>query len=172
MHHDRGNVHYATTLEYYSSEELNASFVNKPISIAQFGTQIDYYLLDRIAIGSIAQIVLPRGERIIDGKGYPANTIGVGLGASLRIEVLNFSHHLFYVEIHRGMVFTADRFPPGGTQWNFMVKNGLGYTIHLSDKKYLLFGWRWMHISNGTGLVPTNPAYDGNGLYIGFKFAR
>ena len=172
MNHTRGNVHFVTSLEHYFSEELNASFVNKPISITQFGTQVDYYLLNRIAIGGASQITIPRGERIVDGKGLSANTLGLSLAGSLRIEVLNFSHHNFYIETQQGMLFTLDSFPPGGTVWNFMVKYGIGYTIHLNQNKYLNFGWRWVHVSNGTGLVPTNPAYDGNGIYLGFRFSK
>ncbi len=171
MHHLKGNIHYSTILEHSYSEE-NHPLWDKPISITQFGTLIDYYLLNRIAIGGAASVAIPRGERIVNGSSLSANTVGLAIAGSLRIEVLNLSHHSFYLDTQQGMIFTLHSFPPGGTHGNFMVKYGLGYTIHLSHKKYLSFGWRWMHISNGKGLVSSNPAYDGNGLFIGFKFAK
>lgn len=169
--HQKGNTHYSTILEHYFSENLHKNWNDKPISVTQFGTLVDYYVLDRIAVGAAGHVVIPRGERIVDNnQSLSANTVGLGLAGSVRIELLNLHYHNFYIETQQGMVFTLDSFPPGGTRWNFMVKYGLGYTIHLAEKKYLNFGWRWMHISNGTGFVPTNPAYDGNGIYLGFKF--
>lgn len=172
MAHEKGNVHYSTILEHYFSENLHHFWNDKPISITQFGAQIDKYIFDRIALGGAGHVTVTRGNRIVDNTSLSANTVGLGLAGSLRIELLNLSHHNFYIESQQGMVFTIDSFPPGGTPWNFIVKYGLGYTVHLSNKRYLNFGWRWMHISNGTGFVPTNPAYDGNGIYIGFKFAK
>ena len=172
MSHEKGNIHYGTLLEHYFSEELNPSFVHKPISITQFGTQVDYYLVARLAVGGVLQFTLPRGERVVDGKGMSANTFGTSTLGSVRLELLNLTNHNFYIETQQGMVFTLEPFPPGGTRWNFLVKYGFGYCINLAAKRYLQFGWRWIHISNGTGLVPTNPAYDGSGIYIGFRFAK
>ena len=173
MKHSRGNVHYSSILEHYFSENIHKSWNDKPISVTQFGTLVDYYIFDRIALGGAAHIIIPRGERILDNnRSLSANTLGLGLAGSLRIDVLNLNHHSFYIETQYGMAFTLKSFPPEGTPWNFMVKYGLGYTIHLSSGRFLNFGWRWMHISNGTGFVTTNPAYDGNGIYIGFKFAK
>ena len=173
MYHSRGNVHYSTVLEHYFSENLHKDWNDKPISVTQFGSLVDYYVLSRVAIGATGLVTIPRGERIVDdNRSLSANTVGVSLAGSLRLELLNLNHHTFYVDTQQGMIFTVDSFPPGGTVWNFMVKYGIGYTVHLSNKKYLSFGWRWMHISNGTGFVPTNPAYDGNGIYLGFKFVK
>lgn len=172
MFHNRGSVHYSSTLEHYFSEELNPSFIHKPISVTQFGAQIDYYILNRIALGGSAQLTIPRGERVVDGKGISANTVGTSFMGSLRVEVLNLTHHNFYIETQQGMIFTLDPFPPEGTSWNFLVKYGLGYCVKFSGTKFLCFGWRWAHISNGMGLVSNNPAYDGNGFYIAFKFVR
>ena len=172
MNHTKSNIHYVTTLEHYFSENLTHYLNDKPISITQLNTTADYYLFNRLAIGGNLLVSIPRGEYVKDFVGQSANTVGIGIAGSLRWELLNLLHHNFYIETAQGMLFTANDFPPGGTPWNFSVRYGLGYTVHLSDNRYLVFGWRWMHISNGTGLVPTNPAYDGNGIYIGFKFSK
>ncbi|MCB9069703.1 MAG: hypothetical protein H6629_18120 [Calditrichae bacterium] len=49
----------------------------------------------------------------------------------------------------------------------------MGWQKHyreLNDKTQLIFGYRWQHFSNGTGIVPTNPSYNGNGIFLGFRF--
>lgn len=167
MNHTRGNVHFLTTLEHYSSEDND-----KPISITQINTEVSYYLLHRLSVGGNLHFSIPRGSRYINFIEHNANTFGAGFAGSLRWEAINFSHHNFYLETSYGVLYTLEEFPPGGTNWNFSSRYGLGYNIHLSKNRYLFFGWRWMHISNGTGLVPGNPAYDGNGLYLGFKFSK
>ncbi|MCE7991304.1 MAG: hypothetical protein HEP71_04960 [Roseivirga sp.] len=167
MHHGRGNVHFLTTLEHYLSEEND-----KPISITQLNTEVSGYILDKLSIGGSLSLSIPRGNRYIIFEEFESNTIGLGVTGFARYELLNFHHHNFYLETGYGMLFTAAPFPYGGTHWNFTVRYGMGYNVRLNSGQYLLFGWRWMHISNGTGFVPTNPAYDGNGIYVGFKFVK
>ena len=172
MSHTKGEVHFESTLEHYFSENLTNWLNDKPISITQFNTTASKYILNRLSLNGNAFLSIIRGERIVDLVGQNANTLGGGISGGMRWEIINFSHHNFYIETYQGMIFTFDDFPPGGTSWNFMVRYGLGYNIHLSNKRYLYFGWRWIHISNGKGLIPENPAYDGNGLFIGFKFVK
>lgn len=172
MNHLKGNIHHETTLEHYFGENSVDVFGDRPISLSQFNTTISRYLLNRFSISGNAFFSIIRGERNIDFITESANTVGTGFSGGIRWEVLNFSHHNFYIETYRGLIFTLDDFPPKGTPINFLVRYGLGYTIHLSDNRYMFFGWRWIHVSNGTGLVHGNPSYDGNGLFLGFKFSK
>ena len=172
MHHTRGNIHYATILEHFSIEQNIHGSDIRTASVTQINAQADCYLFHRIALSGTLFLSIPRGEHVIESVEYSANTIGAGLSGGIRIELLNLSYHNFYVEGYEGMIFTKDAFPPKGTPWNFIARFGFGYTVNLAEKRYLIFGWRWMHISNGTGFVPSNPSYDGNGLYIGFKFTQ
>lgn len=172
MYHTKGNVHYETTLEHYFSENLEHWLNDKPISITQLNTTLSKYVLDRLSINGNMFLTITRGDRIDNFMAREANTFGGGLSGGLRFEILNFSYHNLYIETLQGMIFTVEDFPPGGTPWNFMVRYGIGYNVQLADKRFISFGWRWMHISNGTGLVPSNPAIDANGLFISFKFAR
>lgn len=167
MQHTRGKTHFLTTLEHYQSEEND-----KPISITQLNTEVSHYAFNRLSIGAGLSLSIPRGSRYIIFEEFESNTAGLGITGFGRYELINFQHHNFYLEAGYGMLFTADPFPYGGTHWNFTVRYGLGYNVRLNSGQYLLFGWRWMHISNGTGFVPTNPAYDGNGIYLGFKFVK
>ena len=57
-------------------------------------------------------------------------------------------------------------FPAGGDWYDFMLRVGpsLGYRIDSSWS--VAAGVRWMHVSNGQGLTPKNPSYEGRGLVL------
>ncbi len=167
MRHSKGNVHYHSTLEHYTSENND-----KPISVTQLNTEASKYVFNRLSVSGNVMIAFMRGSRIIAFQERRAHTVGAGFSGWVRWEVANFDHHNFFIEVGHGMLFTLREFPPGGTKWNFSIRRGFGFNVHLKDNRYLTFGWRWMHLSNGRGFIPENPAYEGNGLYIGFKFAK
>ena len=43
-------------------------------------------------------------------------------------------------------------------------------TVRIHDDAHAIFGMRRFHLSNGKGLVPENPSYDGIGGYVGVVF--
>ncbi len=165
MNNYRKCVQTTTSFEYVTSEEID-----RHISIGFVNTEISYYLLNRFSIGGNLFLMLPRGERVINWEVYEANTFGGGFAGSVRWEFINIVQHNLFVESSIGMAFTLKSFPPKGTPYNFIPRLGFGSNIKLSNTTQLTFGYRWTHISNGTGMVLTNPSFNGNGLFLGFKF--
>lgn len=163
----KGTTHYLTTLEHFQSEEND-----KPISIAVFNAEMSHYVVNRLSMGLGFSGMIARGTRFVLFEPFESNTVGLGAFGFFRFDVANFSNHNFYIETGFGVLLTANRFPAGGTHLNGSSRHGLGYNVRLRSGQFLFFGYRWLHISNGRGFVPENPAYDGNGIYIGFKFMK
>ncbi|MFT3917056.1 MAG: acyloxyacyl hydrolase [Anaeromyxobacteraceae bacterium] len=66
----------------------------------------------------------------------------------------------------------ARPFPPGGTRWNGYSAWGLGADLDLGRGVAVAGGVRFLHHSNGRGLVTDNPAYDGLSFHVGLRYAR
>lgn len=167
MAQQKGSTHFLTTLEHFHSEDND-----KPIQITQFNAEMSHYVVNRLAMGVGFSGMIGRGTRFIQFEPFDSNAVGLGASGFFRFDVANFSHHNLYVETGYGILLTANRFPSGGTRLNGTVRHGIGYNVRLKSGQFLFFGWRWIHISNGRGFVPDNPAYDGNGIYLGLKFAK
>ena len=60
-----------------------------------------------------------------------------------------------------------DPFPPAGTRLNGTPHFGLGLSARLRRETRLVAGLRQLHMSNGRGMVPENPSFDGLGAYVG-----
>jgi hypothetical protein len=71
-----------------------------------------------------------------------------------------------------GGVFLYDRaFPAGGQRYNGVLQAGVHAALALSDRDTLTLTWRWMHVSNGQGLKPSNPGYDARGAGLRYTHA-
>ena len=68
-------------------------------------------------------------------------------------------------------IYYDRQFPGGGERYNFMGRFGAGFGLGSEKSLKVILKYEWMHVSNGRGLVPNNPSYEGKGPYIGFRFA-
>lgn len=60
-------------------------------------------------------------------------------------------------------------FPAGGLRYNGMFQIGPSLEFTLSHQQSLSLGAHWMHLSNGHGLTPKNPSYEGHGLVLRYR---
>lgn len=155
----------STSIDYSTSEEIE-----KQLSVGMFKTETTYYLLNKFAVGGQLFLAFPRGEIVANGQNYNCNTLGVGFAGVFRWEFVQLYSHTLFVESGIGMIFTIKSFPALGTTYNFTPSYGIGTTVKLTNTTQLKFGYRWQHISNGTGMVATNPSYNGSGIFLGFNF--
>lgn len=165
MNNYKGCKWTTTSIDYSTSEEIE-----KQISIGMLKTETSYYLLNRFAVGGQLFFAMPRGERLVNGQNYNCNTFGGGFAGVLRWEFVQLYHHTLFVETGAGMIFTLKPFPVFGTNHNFTPNYGIGTKLKLTNTTQLKFGYRWQHISNGTGMVAANPSFNGNGIFMGFNF--
>jgi len=69
-----------------------------------------------------------------------------------------------------GFLYFSQRTPNfGGTRFNFTADLGGGLEIRLKEKRSVIVGYKYHHISNAErGIV--NPGFDNNLIYIGYTF--
>ncbi len=96
---------------------------------------------------------------------------GAGPGFLLRGVPLSRRLVLLRLEVAVSLVLYAPNFPPGGDVYNFASQLGGSIAFRLRPHLVLGIGVRWMHVSNGRGLGPQNPAYEGVGFPISLDWA-
>lgn len=74
-----------------------------------------------------------------------------------------------FVEIAGGILRTDQPVPEDTKRFNFTAHTGLGFRVRVGERRALLFGYRFHHISNaGRGAV--NPSVNSNFFYGGLSF--
>ena len=68
-----------------------------------------------------------------------------------------------------GILLYSEDFPFGGDIYNFMWRMGGTLDWQLNKYDQLNISVLWMHVSNGQGLNPGNPSYDGAGINVGYS---
>ncbi|MCC6619776.1 MAG: hypothetical protein IT385_00895 [Deltaproteobacteria bacterium] len=69
------------------------------------------------------------------------------------------------------LLFPSDPFLPGGDIYEGILTFGLGADVPLSDRLTVSLALDYVHLSNGQGLGPHNPAFDGVGLALGARWS-
>ena len=105
-----------------------------------------------------------------DGVGV--RTLGLTALPVARWHFLRFGGSSVAFEFGFGGARFASAFPPGGTRWNGYSAFGLSLTAAAGSGLAFTGGVRFLHHSNGRGLVTENPAYDGVSLHAGVAFGR
>jgi hypothetical protein len=89
----------------------------------------------------------------------------------LRVLPLRIGRLSVTAEMVGAIVFYSSNFPPGGDIYNFTWRFGGAAGYQVTDSLRMMVGVRWRHVSNGQGLGPQNPSYEGIGFPIGLLLA-
>ena len=136
---------------------------NQAVDIGELRLGLGHYFRDRLGFYGELSLYRPTGQR----EGRSVDTIGLGLAFALRWHFLRCPGYSFYADWGLGLMVGLDPFPPAGTRHNGTPHFGLGLSARLRQDTQLLAGLRQLHMSNGKGLVPENPSFDGLGAYLG-----
>lgn len=98
-----------------------------------------------------------------------SSTFGLQLGPGLRYQLPEWHGLRLYAESSLQLLMTAKDFPTGGTRANGLIRRGLGLRYDVSARGSFEFAYRHAHVSNG-GLGEHNPAWDGEGFALGWRF--
>lgn len=109
--------------------------------------------------------ILQFDERFRDVR-FDTSAGGVGPAGSLRLQTPEQAGLRLALEASGGLLLYTRRFPAGGDIYNFMWRVGPSLEARVGRSFRLGAGIRWMHVSNGQGLRPQNPAYNSRGLSI------
>ncbi len=89
----------------------------------------------------------------------------------LRTHLIVRQNWSIYADVLPGVLESSHRIPPSGTDFNFTIETGFGFTTHLWDRTDLLAGVRYLHLSNarleGSDRNPSLNAIEG---YVGLLF--
>ncbi len=130
-------------------DELHIDYGHRFRDQLEFLTQLSYYR--------------PSGTR----RNVSVDTHGLGLAFALRWHFLQRQSFGLHADWGFGFMGVLDPFPPKGTQVNGTPHYGIGLAARISDRYEILAGLRHRHMSNGKGIVSSNPSFDGVGGYLG-----
>jgi lipid A 3-O-deacylase len=116
------------------------------------------------AWGDIVQL----DERFRDVR-FGTRAFGAGPAFLLRLEPLRFGGFSFAADMLGAIIFYDRDFPPGGDFYNLSWRIGGTLSYEIADGARVELGARWMHVSNGQGLGPFNPSYEGACVLLGVQ---
>ena len=119
-----------------------------------------------ITVVAASGFVLQPDELLADRR-YDTSVAGAGPTFLFRVEPLRIEGLSVAADVTGSLLLFSARFPPGGDVYDFAWRIGgtLGYALTAALRVELSV--RWMHTSNGQGIGPFNPAYEGVGGYLG-----
>lgn len=116
-------------------------------------------------------IVTPQGILPGEFRGTPrgneAPIYGIATQALIRCHVLNYGTWSLYGDWGVGFAYLSKSIPSDGTNYDFILTAGVGFTKQLADSVHLIGGCRWFHFSNGAFFTDVNPGYDSKMVYLG-----
>lgn len=96
---------------------------------------------------------------------------GAGPTLEARYAVIDHGRWSLNLTLDTSVLLYDRSFPAGGDRYNGMFQLGPELAGSLPDGSRLGVSWRWMHVSNGQGMTPHNPSYEGRGLVLRWQAA-
>ena len=118
--------------------------------------------------GFITQLEGDFNRGTLHEQTFASSAWGLGPVAQQRLQLLRWEVFTLRADLGEGVLWYNDDFPSGGRRYNFMLQ--AGPTINYAPAKGCLrlsIGYRWLHVSNGSGLGPQNPSYSAAGAVLG-----
>jgi len=113
-----------------------------------------------------AGVIVPRYRPAHPVYGFAVSPLGATLEIARRRRIHPFLEALL------GLIASTEPIPVpsvNASGLNFTVDAGGGVRLRLSERRGLVFGYRWFHISNAS-TTSFNPGINNNVLYAGYSF--
>jgi len=164
------NRNFNFELEYYQPKDLSRN-IKSVFAYSFWGREFINELHYSIYGGLITSFTwgntLHWDANFVD-RHYDASSIGIGPASLIRVDFLRFGRFNISGDFMVGIILYNKHFPDGGDIYNFMRKYGVTFGANISKDFDIDIGIRDMHISNGQGLGPQNPSYEGWGVSLDF----
>ncbi|MEE2912256.1 MAG: acyloxyacyl hydrolase [Planctomycetota bacterium] len=105
---------------------------------------------------------------ILDVEQSGKDAIGLNPSAQLRWHFIAEDKWSMFIEGGAGFLRTSANVPSGGSQFNFTVQIGTGFSFDAGNQNRWLVGARWHHISNAN-TYNNNPGRDNIMLWAGLS---
>jgi lipid A 3-O-deacylase len=155
-------------LEYYSPSHWNRQIKTININglvgkefIPVIGLQIFAGVTITHAWGNTIMV-----NEFLKEEQYETSAMGIGPISLLRLQPLAVGNFSVSIDALGGIILYNKSFPPRGDIYNFMFRLGGTITFYIGNNLSFNLGLRRMHISNGQGVGPFNPFYEGEGLSL------
>jgi len=138
------------------------------IYLGALGAGFEWRLIPRLRLRTTALLLGTAGSTDT-GK-----SAGGGAGGELAARVVPFPDWPVqpYLRLSIGfLLFLREPFLPGGDFYEFISGLGAGLAIPIGTRVSLTGDLQIVHLSNGQGLGPFNPAFSGFGGLIGITYA-
>lgn len=160
------NVNFFLGAEYVkpgdSNRQIRSAFLYGMIG-KEFVNFLHYSLYGGITATYARGNIIQWDDNLHDVK-YDTAAAGIGPGFMIKVDFLRFERFYFSGDFLFGVIFYNTNFPPGGDIYNFFRKYGVSIGFIIDEKYSFNIGIRNSHVSNGKGLGPQNPSYDGVGI--------
>lgn len=122
--------------------------------------------------GSITQLEGDFNQGTLHEQTFASSAWGFGPMTQQRLRILHWSDLKLSADLGEGLLWYDHDFPSGGRRYNFMLQAGptIGFASP-GNPFSVSIGYRWMHVSNGSGLSPQNPSYEASGPVLGVGYA-
>ena len=98
-----------------------------------------------------------------------SNADGFNFTLQLRWHFIDANSWSMFVEGGVGLLRTGANVPTGGSEFNFTIQLGSGFSFDAGNNNRWLVGARWFHISNAN-TYNNNPGRDSAMLWTGISF--
>lgn len=157
-------------LSIYSEMSVTCGYKYPYTTVIQHNTGVNLMMRKWLSVGAECSSTVPFDDY--------NRTIGFSIRPFARFYAVNRSGWKLWFESGGGLIYFADNFPQPtvedsrlGTLLNGTTKYGIGASVLLQDKMYLVFGARHLHISNGNSKgADRNPSHDSNGVFAGLTW--
>ncbi len=108
------------------------------------------------------------------GSSDTGQSAGGGAGGELAARIVPFPNWPVqpYLRLSAGfLLFLREPFLPGGDFYEFILGYGAGLAIPIGARVSLIGDLQVVHLSNGQGLGPFNPSFDGYAGLVGITYA-
>jgi len=122
------------------------------------------------ATGSITQVVGSLEDGTLRQEVIASPALGLGPSAEAKLSIFRIGSALLSLDVSAAAMLYDRPFPAGGMRYDGMFQVGPGVDFSSRPGQHLALGVRWLHISNGHGLSPRNPMFEGRGLVLRYVF--
>jgi hypothetical protein len=138
------------------------------VSLGALGAGVEWRLVAPLRLRTIALVLGGTGST------DTGQSAGGGAGGELAARIVPFPNWPVqpYLRLSAGfLLFLRGPFLPGGDFYEFILGYGAGLAIPIGARVSVMGDLQVVHLSNGQGLGPFNPAFDGYAGLIGINYA-
>ena len=129
--------------------------------LIRVGFEIEHFVENNLS--------LDLGIHLLDVEQVGKDAIGLNASAQLRWHCIDEDSWSMFVEGGVGLLRTGANVPTGGSEFNFTIQLGSGFSFDAGNSNRWLVGVRWFHISNAN-TYNDNPGRDSVMLWTGISF--